>query len=151
MRFITNSEQETKALGEALAMELKQGDLLLLYGPMGAGKSAFVRGVAKGLGIQGPIPSPTFTILQAYTEGRLPLYHFDWYRMADASELFEMGMEEYLQGDGVALVEWPQQALEALPAAYLQITLTPGDEETQRVITFTPIGGFRTLSFSEVH
>ena len=146
LQFITNSEQETKVLGAALARQLRKGDLILLYGEMGAGKSAFTRGIAQGIGISDSITSPTFTILQVYTGGMLPLYHFDWYRIADASELYEMGMDEYLQGEGIAIVEWPQQAPEVIPDNHLHIDLEQGENENQRVISFVSVGSFRTLS-----
>lgn len=139
--MITHSAEETRALGERLAARLHRGDVVLLEGDLGAGKSEFARGVARGLGIQGAVPSPSFTILNAYDEGRLPLYHFDWYRIADAREIYEMGMDEQLSGDGVALIEWSQRASECVPARALEITLRPIDEET-REITFTPRGGF---------
>lgn len=137
----TQSAAETRALGEKLARGLGPGDVLLLYGEMGAGKSELARGIAKGLGIQGHVPSPTFTILQVYEQGRLPLYHFDWYRLGSAQELYELGMEEYLQGNGVAVVEWPDMAQEAIPERHLAVHLTPEGEEGRR-IALEPQGGF---------
>ena len=145
MRVTTHSPEETRALGAALAKALRPGDVLLLEGDMGAGKSELTRGIARGVGVQGPVTSPTFTILQVYDTGRLPLYHFDWYRLESAEELFEMGMEEYLGGDGVAVVEWPSQAPEAIPASYLRVTLTPQGAEDQRLVEMVPVGGFRSL------
>lgn len=145
MRYTTQSAAETRRLGEALAAQLLPGDALLLYGEMGAGKSELARGIAKGLGVRETVTSPTFTILQVYESGRMPLYHFDWYRLADAGELYELSMEEYLQGDGVAVVEWPQQAQEAIPRRHLQITLSPVGEEA-REIALKPMGGFRPLA-----
>lgn len=145
MRFVTHSPDETRSLGERLSHALRPGDVLVFRGEMGAGKSVLARGVARGLGIAGPIASPTFTILQAYDTGRLPFYHFDWYRIESPEELFEMGMEEYLGGDGVAVVEWPERAPEALPEAFLQLALSPGAGEGERVIEMTPVGGFRSI------
>lgn len=144
----TYSPAETRALGERLAAQLCAGDVLLLWGDLGAGKSEFTRGVARGLGITAPVASPSFTILNVYEEGRLPLYHFDWYRLNSADELFEMGMEEYLGGDGVAVVEWPGQCPEAIPACCLEVRITPAEDDSRR-ITITPCGGFRTLNLKE--
>ncbi len=142
--MITTSAKETRALGARLAASLRPGDVLLLFGDMGAGKSELTRGIASGLGIEGPIASPSFTILQVYEDGRIPLYHFDWYRMESVEELYELGMEEYLGGDGVAVVEWPVRCPEAIPASYLEITLTPLGE-TARDIVWRSVGDFRTI------
>ena len=139
----------THAIAQKLAQLLKPGDVLLLLGDMGAGKSEFTRGLARGLGVQGPVTSPTFTILQVHEDGRLPLYHFDWYRLNDVEELYELSMDEYLHGDGVAVVEWPSRAPEAVPDCRLEIALTPvGDDE--RLITLTPMGGFRPIDESHL-
>lgn len=91
---------------------------------------------------------PSFTILNVYDDGRIPLYHFDWYRLNSVEELYEMGMEEFLGGDGVAVVEWPSQCPEAIPETHLAIRLTPVDETT-RDVTITPMGGFREISLEE--
>lgn len=120
------------------------GDVLLLLGNMGVGKSELTRGIARGLGIQGPVASPTFTILQVYDEGHIPLYHFDWYRLESADELYEMGMDEYLGGDGIAIIEWPSQCPEAIPPCRLEITLTPL-ADTVREITWRGVGGFHEM------
>ena len=137
----THSAAETRALGMRLAQSLRAGDVVLLQGELGAGKSEFARGVARGLGIRGPVPSPSFTILNAYDEGRLPLYHFDWYRIEDPQEIREMGMEEQLGGDGVALIEWSEKAEECLPERVLRVCLRAAGGDT-REITFLPQGGF---------
>ncbi len=141
MRFVTRSPRETRQLGEKLAAQLAPGDCLLLFGDMGAGKSELTRGIASGLGVEGPVTSPTFTVLQVYESGRLPLYHFDWYRLAGAEELYELSMEEYLEGNGVAVVEWPTQAEEAIPKRHLRVSLRPIGENG-REITLEPMGGF---------
>ena len=97
---VTNSVAETRALGAQLAEKLKAGDVILLEGELGAGKSELARGVAKGLGVLETVTSPSFTILNVYESGRIPLYHFDWYRLESEEELYELGMDEYLGGDG---------------------------------------------------
>ena len=140
----TNSPAETRLLGERLAHLLQPGDVLLMLGDQGAGKSELTRGIAKGLGVTSTVASPSFTILNVYDEGRVPLYHFDWYRLNDVEELYEMGMEEYLGGDGVAVVEWPSQCPEAIPETCLEVRITPVSE-TEREITLTPCGAFRSI------
>ena len=140
--MITHSPAETRALGEAVARQLLPGDVLILEGDLGAGKSEFTRGIARGLGIGGPVASPSFTILNVYDEGRIPLYHFDWYRLSGADELYDMGLDEYLGGDGVAVVEWPSRCPEAVPEDHLLIRIRPVNE-TSREITMTPKGAFR--------
>ena len=142
----TNSAEETRKLGEKLARELRAGDVILLEGPLGAGKSELARGVARGLGVQETVTSPSFTILNVYDSGRVPLYHFDWYRLESAEELFEMGMEEYLGGDGIALVEWPGRCPEALPADFLMIEIVPG-EDNGRTLRTVRHGAFRKLAW----
>lgn len=140
----THSPEETRAFGRRLAEQLLPGDVLLFYGNLGAGKSEMTRGIAEGLGVSGPVTSPSFTILNVYDDGRVPLYHFDWYRLESAEELYEMGMDEYLGGDGVAVVEWPTQCPEAIPETHLSVKLTPVGE-TEREITLTPMGDFRRI------
>ena len=137
----THSAEETRALGARLAQSLQPGDVILLKGDLGAGKSEFARGVARGLGILGPVPSPSFTILNAYDEGRLPLYHFDWYRIHDPDEIAEMGFEEQLHGKGVSLIEWSERAEEYLPSRTLAVRIHSTDENS-REITFEAMGGF---------
>ena len=159
----THSPNETRELAKRLAKELRRGDVLLLWGDLGAGKSEFTRGLAQGLGVTATVTSPSFTILNVYDDGRIPLYHFDWYRLNSVEELYEMGMEEFLGGDGVAVVfemaaqnllggvagvEWPSQCPEAIPETHLAIRLTPVDETT-RDVTIIPMGGFREISLEE--
>ena len=147
--MLTHTPEQTRAFGANLASQLKAGDVLLLEGDLGAGKSELTRGIARGLGIAGPIGSPSFTILNVYEDGRVPLYHFDWYRLQSSEELYELGMDEYLGGDGIAVVEWPARCPDAWPAAYLRVTLTPVDDTT-RDITLTPAGGFRPLTAEDL-
>lgn len=114
MEFESNSYEETQKFAEKFSKTLKAGDVLCMYGDLGVGKTAFVQGLAKGLGIDEPITSPTFTIVNEYS-GRLPLYHFDVYRIADSDEMYEIGYEEYVYGDGVSVIEWPQLIDDILP------------------------------------
>ena len=137
----SHSARETQALGRRLAGHLRPGDVVLLEGELGAGKSEFARGVARGLGVEGPVPSPSFTILNAYDEGRIPLYHFDWYRIEDPREIYEMGMDEQLGGDGVALIEWSRKAAECLSARVLEVRIR-ATGEGERELLFAPRGGF---------
>lgn len=139
--IVTRAAAETRALGAKLAAYLKPGDVVLLQGDLGAGKSEFARGVARGLGITGPVPSPSFTILNAYDEGKFPLYHFDWYRIQEPDEIGEMGFEEQLGGDGISLIEWSERAPEYLPERALAVKIHTVDEQT-REITVEPQGGF---------
>ncbi len=143
--MLSHSPEETRAFGRRLAEQLRPGDVLLFYGNLGAGKSEMTRGIAEGLGVSGPVTSPSFTILNVYDDGRVPLYHFDWYRLESAEELYEMGMDEYLGGDGVAVVEWPTQCPEAIPDTHLAVTLKPVGE-SDREITLTPMGDFRPIN-----
>ena len=108
--FTAPTEADTRQLGTRLAALLGAGDVVFLLGDLGAGKSVLARGIAAGLGVEGPMPSPTFTLMQPY-QGRLPVYHFDLYRLSSPEEVSEAGLEEYLFGDGVALVEWPLNGL----------------------------------------
>lgn len=137
----SHTAEETRQIGIRLSQHLKAGDVVLLEGDLGAGKSELARGVARGLGITGPVPSPSFTILNAYDEGRIPLYHFDWYRIEDPGEIYEMGMDEMLGGDGIALIEWSERASECLPDRRLSIRIQAVDENA-REITLHPQGGF---------
>ena len=115
MNYESSREQETFALGEKIGQEAKPGDIYALLGDLGVGKTVFTKGFAKGLGIEEHVNSPTFTILQVYDEGRLPLYHFDVYRIGDPEEMDEIGYEDYFFGEGVCLVEWSSQIEELIP------------------------------------
>lgn len=115
MIYETNERNETFELGKKLAERAVSGDIYCLSGDLGAGKTAFAQGFAKGLGVTEDVTSPTFTILCVYESGRLPLYHFDVYRFEDACELEDIGGDEYLYGDGVCLIEWSEKIKEYLP------------------------------------
>lgn len=118
----TESVQETVDVGYKLGALLKQGDTVCLSGNLGTGKTAFTTGIASALGITGYITSPTFTIVNEY-KGRLPLYHFDVYRIADPEEMFEIGFEEYIEGNGVTVIEWPELIKDILPAEVIWVKI----------------------------
>ncbi|MCH5261070.1 MAG: tRNA (adenosine(37)-N6)-threonylcarbamoyltransferase complex ATPase subunit type 1 TsaE [Lachnospiraceae bacterium] len=119
----TNSPEETFVLGRRIGQQAKAGEVYTLIGDLGVGKTVLTQGVAAGLGIEGPVSSPTFTIMQIYEEGRLPFYHFDVYRIGDAEEMDEVGYEDYFYGDGVCLIEWANLIEEILPPGHKQITI----------------------------
>ena len=121
MKIETFSAEEPYALGKKLGSEAKPGDVLTLIGDLGVGKTVFTQGFADGLGITEPISSPTFTIVQVYEEGRLPFYHFDVYRISDPEEMYEIGFEEYIEGEGVCFIEWANLIEELLPEQYTEI------------------------------
>ncbi len=135
---------ETLRRGARLAGLLRDGDVVLLTGELGAGKSEFARGVARGLGVAGPVPSPSFTILNMYREGRLVLKHFDWYRVRDAEELFESGLDEWIGGEGVTLIEWHERAPGLVPEDCLEVVIK-GEGSRRRSLLFVRRGKFRSL------
>ncbi|HIY17070.1 MAG TPA: tRNA (adenosine(37)-N6)-threonylcarbamoyltransferase complex ATPase subunit type 1 TsaE [Candidatus Intestinimonas stercorigallinarum] len=135
MEQVTNSPAETEALGAALAEELKPGAVVAFTGDLGAGKTAFVRGLARGLGIGERVTSPTFTIVNEYEGGRLPLFHFDMYRLDSADELFDIGWEDYLARGGVCAVEWSEKVSEALEPGAIRVDIRRGGDDGQRVVT----------------
>lgn len=114
MRYVTHGPEETEALGQRLAEHLLPGAVIAYYGDLGAGKTAFTRGLARGLGIAEAVTSPTYTIVNEYLSGRMPLFHFDMYRLGSADELFDIGWEDYLTRGGVCAVEWSENVEEAL-------------------------------------
>jgi tRNA threonylcarbamoyladenosine biosynthesis protein TsaE len=119
----SHSAEETFALGEKIGQTVQKGTVFTLNGDLGVGKTVFTQGVAKGLGIEGPVNSPTFTIVQIYDQGRLPFYHFDVYRIGDVSEMDEIGYEDYFYGDGVCLIEWASLIEEIIPEHITAITI----------------------------
>ena|SRR5690554_1083627 len=138
MQMISAGPRETQALAQNLGRLAQPGTVLVLAGPLGAGKTSFVQGLARGLGITGVVNSPTFTIVKEY-RGRLPLFHFDLYRLDDPEELWELGLDEYLASGGVCALEWGDRASALLPADRMHIHLEPRSGE-ERVITFNPMG-----------
>ena len=141
----TASEAETLRFGSKLASRLEAGDVLFLSGDLGAGKSVPARGIARGLGITGPVSSPTFTLLNCYDDGRLPLRHFDLYRLADEDDFLQAGLDEYTAAPAVSVIEWPERCLSALPEKHLQILIRYGSSENEREISLSPHGGFREV------
>ena len=119
----TNSEKETYAFGLELGKKAHAGQVYTLVGDLGVGKTVFTQGLAEGLGISDAVNSPTFTIVQIYEEGRIPLYHLDVYRIGDISEMDEIGYEDYFYGDGVCLIEWANLIEELLPERYVEIRI----------------------------
>lgn len=122
MEYLSHSTEETEALGAALAARLRPGDVVAYHGGLGAGKTAFTRGLARGLGCAGRVSSPTFTLVNEH-QGRLPLFHFDLYRLGGEEELFDIGWEDYLDRGGVCAVEWSERAAGALPEGTISVTL----------------------------
>lgn len=123
MVYSSNSPKETENIAKAFAKELKSGDVICLNGDLGVGKTAFVQGLAKALGVSEPISSPTFTIVNCY-DAKLPIYHFDVYRIEDCDEMYEIGYEEYVYGDGITIIEWPEKIKEILPEKRYDITIS---------------------------
>ena len=137
MRFLTHSPEETEALGEALGRRLRGGEIVAYYGGLGAGKTAFTRGLARGLDISARVTSPTYTIVNEYLSGRIPLFHFDMYRLSSSDELFDIGWEDYLSRGGVCAVEWSENVEDALQDAIRVTIEKDADEPDTRHITIT--------------
>ena len=132
MQFITESPQQTEELGERLGQALRGGEVVAYRGDLGAGKTAFTRGLARGLGIPMRVTSPTYTVVNEYTGGRLPLFHFDMYRLGSSDELFDIGWEDYLARGGVCAVEWSEQVDDAMDGA-ITVTIEVLSEEQRRI------------------
>lgn len=133
MTCITHSETDTMALAARLAPMLSPGDAVLLTGDLGTGKSVLARGIARGMGVEGPMPSPTFTLMIPYAADGRKLYHFDLYRISDPDEYYAAGLDEFVGGDGIAVIEWPEMAdLDPEPA--LRVRLKRGGDDETRVI-----------------
>lgn len=145
MRFLTHTPEETEALGEALGRQLRGGEIVAYYGDLGAGKTAFTRGLARGLDISARVTSPTYTIVNEYLGGRLPLFHFDMYRLSSADDLFDIGWEDYLQRGGVCAVEWSENVQEALENA-VTVRIEKHSDET-REITIEGNTDYENFSF----
>ena len=142
MEYLSHSPEETERIGETLGKTLRPGSVVAYRGGLGMGKTAFTRGLARGLGCAGRVTSPTFTIVNEY-QGRIPLFHFDMYRLPDADALFDIGWEDYLDRGGVCAVEWSENVAEALPedTVWVDIRRLEGEDNGRR-ITITGVTGF---------
>ena len=141
MEFLTETPEQTECVGRALAAQLRPGDVIACFGGLGAGKTALTRGIASGLGVTDAVTSPTYTIVNEYLSGRMPLFHFDMYRLGSADDLFDIGWEDYLARGGVCAVEWSENVEEALSGA-IRITISK-DPADENVRTITIEGGER--------
>ena len=145
MTVMTNSPEQTEQLGRKLAAALRPGDVIAYYGDLGAGKTALTRGIAAGLGIRENVTSPTYTIVNEYLSGQMPLFHFDMYRLSSSEELFDIGWEDYLARGGVCAVEWSENVEDALTGA-IRITIEKDPEQLElRKITIEGGARFETL------
>lgn len=142
--FISHSEAQTRRLGARLASFLQLGDVMALIGDLGSGKTRWIQGVCQGLGVTDPVISPTFTLVNEY-QGRCPVYHIDLYRLADVAETITFGLEDYIYGSGISLIEWADRVKKLLPADHLAVELYHL-EETKRRVVLRPHGQrFKTL------
>ena len=132
-KIIIKNEKDTRDFGHALADKLRPGQVVALTGDLGTGKTTLTKYIAEGLGVKEIITSPTFTIVQEYKSGRLPLYHFDVYRVYDVDELFEIGYEEYFYGEGVCIVEWADLIEDIIPEDAIRINIEYGQEVNERI------------------
>ena len=132
MEFITHSPMETEQLGQKLGQTLPAGTVIAYRGDLGAGKTAFTRGLARGLGITDPVTSPTYTIVNEYVSGRLPLFHFDMDRLHSADDLFDIGWDDYLERGGICAVEWSENVTEAMEDA-ITVTIQKIGEESRKI------------------
>ena len=136
MEYLSHSPEETEAFGCRLAQSLTGGTVIACRGGLGMGKTALTRGIAKGLGYEGRVTSPTFTIVNEY-RGTIPVFHFDMYRLEDSDALFDIGWEDYLERGGVCVVEWSENVEDALPADTVTVSIARGAEDNHRIITVT--------------
>ena len=144
MVVLSHSPEETEALGQAVAARLCPGDVVAFRGDLGAGKTAFTRGLARGLGIRQPVTSPTYTLVNEYLDGRLPLFHFDMYRLGSSEELFDIGWEDYLSRGGIIAAEWSENVADAMEDAILVSIRRTGDFDREITIE----GGARFADLS---
>lgn len=136
--IISHSAEETAAFGRSIAAGLRRGDVLALSGDLGAGKTHFVKGIAAGLEGGDIVTSPTFTLIHEYTGGRLPLFHFDFYRLEDESEAIKIGLDEYLDGEGVCAIEWAEKFPALLPGHTRWFRFTHADGEARKIEEIQP-------------
>lgn len=149
--MVSTDERMTRRLGWSIGACLRVGDVVLLDGEMGAGKSVLTRAAARAMGVEGAVPSPTFTILNIHEGKRLRLYHFDLYRLEDEDALYEMGLDEFIPpADGAAMIEWPQMASGAMPEDALSVRLAYAQDGMARTIELTPGGAFDERRIEEI-
>lgn len=134
---VIKSEKETREFGSQLGKKAQPGDIIALIGDLGTGKTTLTKAVAEGLGVKETITSPTFNIVKQYDSGRLPLYHFDVYRIGDTDEMYELGYEEYFFGDGVCIIEWADIIEEIIPEDAMFIRIEYGEREGERIYKCT--------------
>ncbi len=134
VEIVTGSPEETEQVGEHLGRTVSPGTVIAFTGDLGAGKTAFTRGLARGLGIRERVTSPTFTLVNEYPGGRLPLFHFDLYRLSCSQELYDIGWEDYLAREGVCAVEWSEHAGDALEGRVIRVDIRRGEGEQQRIL-----------------
>jgi tRNA threonylcarbamoyladenosine biosynthesis protein TsaE len=140
MEHITSaSEAETIRAGEKFSSRLKPGDVVALYGDLGSGKTRFAKGISRGLGVTEQVTSPTFVVVNEHINGRIPLYHFDFYRLRSIKELEEIGFDEYIFGDGVCVLEWADLIRERLPEHRYDVRCTLGASENMRAISISTL------------
>jgi len=132
MEFITTSPEQTEKVGQALGKVLQPGTIVAYEGDLGAGKTAFTRGLARGLGAEETVTSPTYTIVNEYLSGRLPLFHFDMYRLGSSDELWDIGWEDYLERDGVCAVEWSENVADAMENA-IRVIIEKTGEDSRKI------------------
>ena len=133
--MVTHNENETIRAGEEFSKRLTSGAVVALIGDLGSGKTRFAKGISRGLGVQETVTSPTFTIINEHLHGRLPLYHFDCYRLRSVSELDEIGFEEYIYWDGICVLEWADMIASRLPEKRFDVHCSLGTDEHERIIT----------------
>ncbi|MHB1050431.1 MAG: tRNA (adenosine(37)-N6)-threonylcarbamoyltransferase complex ATPase subunit type 1 TsaE [Bacteroidota bacterium] len=133
--FTTQNEDETIRRGEQFALRLQPGDVVALYGDLGSGKTRFAKGISRGLGVREEVTSPTFVVVNEHLDGRMPLYHFDFYRIRTIAELDEIGFDEYIDRAGVCVIEWAELIRQRLPEHRYDIHCALGENENERTIT----------------
>ncbi len=136
---VSGSEKETRLIGKQLAQKLTAGDIVALFGDLGSGKTRFVQGICSGLGVDEPVLSPTFTIINHYAgengvQKTIPVYHIDCYRLKETGELIDIGVDEILSSDGISMIEWPELALPLIRGNYWKVIIDAGDNQEQRII-----------------
>lgn len=140
-QILSHNEQETRKVGEKIAQMLKKGDIICLEGDLGAGKTILSKAIAESLGIQEPVTSPTYTIVHEY-KGSIPLYHFDVYRIMTVEEMFELGFDEYIFGEGICVIEWADKIKEIIPSTSIWIKILYGQNNQDRIISINGLDGF---------